>query len=128
MDQHRSERVSEAIREELAEIIGYEMTDPRIGPVDVTEVLVSPDMRHARVRLHLGGDEKSRVATLRALEGARHFLRRELASRLRLFRSPELHVEADLETGSEARLERLLRQVQKARAKSVRGMQESTLE
>ena len=69
MDQHRSERVSEAIREELSEIIGYEMSDPRIGPVDVTEVLVSPDMRHARVRLHLGGDEKSREATLRALEG-----------------------------------------------------------
>jgi ribosome-binding factor A len=128
MDQHRAQRVSEAIREELAEIVGYEMADPRIGPVDVTEVLVSPDMRHARARLHLGGDERSREATLQALEGARHFLRRELASRLRLFRFPELHFEADLETAGQARLEKLIRRARKDRAKSAAETQESSLE
>ena len=81
MDPHRPLRVSEAIREELSEIIGYEMSDPRIAMVDVTEVLMSPDRRQARVRLHLGGDEKSRSESLLALEGARQFLRRELASK-----------------------------------------------
>ncbi len=64
MEQHRSERVSETIREELSEIIGYEMSDPRISMVDVTEVLVTPDMRHARVRLHLAGDETGPEDTL----------------------------------------------------------------
>jgi ribosome-binding factor A len=43
MDTHRAERVSEAIREELGEIISYELSDPRIGDAVVTEVLVSPD-------------------------------------------------------------------------------------
>ena len=115
MDQHRSGRVSEAIREELSEIIAFEMADPRIGLVDVTEVLVSPDMRHARVRLHLTGDEADRENTLRALGGARHFLRRELAVRVRLFRVPELHFEADLETGSSGRLEHLLKRTRRGR-------------
>jgi ribosome-binding factor A len=128
MDEHRSQRVSEAIREELAEIIGYEMSDPRIGQVDVTEVLVAPDMRHARVRLHLGGDEKDREQAMLALEGARHYLRRELAGRLRLFRIPELHFEADLGTESEIRLEQLLRRARKDRAKSAAAAQKSTLE
>ena len=53
MDIHRPERVSEALREELSEMIAYELSDPRIGEAVVTEVLVSPDMRHAQVRLHL---------------------------------------------------------------------------
>jgi ribosome-binding factor A len=128
MDQHRAQRVSEAIREELSEIIGYEMSDPRIGMVDVTEVLIGAGMRHARVRLHLDGDEGSRTEALRALDGARHFLRHELASRLRLFRVPELHFEADLELAARARMEQLLKNVGKVRPKSGVAPEESSLE
>ena len=53
MDSHRTERVSEALREELGEIIAYELSDPRIGDATVTEVLLSPDMRHAQMQTHL---------------------------------------------------------------------------
>lgn len=115
MDAHRTQRVSEALREELAEIIGYEMADPRIDMVEVTEVLVAPDRRHARVRLHLSGDTSAQQETLRALAGARHYLRRALAGRLRLFRIPELHFEADLSPDEEARVELLLKRIRKGR-------------
>lgn len=118
MDPHRAQRVSEALREELSEIIGYEMADPRVSAVDVTEVLVAPDMRHARVRIHLTGDEKGRRSALAALQGARHYLRRELAGRLRLFRVPELHFEADLSIAAEERVLQLLRRVRKGRPKA----------
>jgi len=97
MDAHRAQRISEAIREELSQIIGYELEDPRIGMVDVTEVLVAPDLKRARVRLHLEGDDRRRAQCLLAVEGARRFLRRELATRLRLFRVPDLHFEPDVE-------------------------------
>jgi ribosome-binding factor A len=128
MDPYRSQRVSEAIREELSEIIGYEMSDPRLGSVDVTEVLVTSDKRHARVRLHLGGDEKTQADALVALGGARHFLRRELASRLRLYRTPELLFEADLEAGHQGRLEQLLKRVRKGRPKGDAPDEKSSLE
>jgi len=128
MDPYRSQRVSEAIREELSEIIGYEMSDPRLGMVDVTEVLVTQDKRHARVRLHLGGDEKSQAEALVALGGARHYLRRELASRLRLYRTPELLFEADLEAGHQGRLEQLLKRVRKGRPKDAVPDEKSSLE
>jgi ribosome-binding factor A len=126
MDRHRAERVSETIREELTEIIGFELSDPRIGTVDVTEVVVSPDMRHARIRVHLAGDDDSRQKTLEALEGARYFLRRELASRLRLYRFPDLHFEADLGVANAERIEQLLKRARKKRARNPEEPQENS--
>ena len=128
MDPYRSQRVSEAIREELSEIIGYEMADPRLGLVDVTEVLVTPDKRHARVRLHLGGDEKTQAEALVALDGAKHFLRRQLASRLSLFRTPELLFEADVAACHVGRLGQLMKRVRKGRPKDGVPDEKSSLE
>ncbi len=115
MDTHRAERVSEALREELGEMIAYELSDPRIGDATVTEVLVSPDMRHAQVRLHLSANTGEQRQTIRALEGARHFLRRQLAERLNLFRVPELHFEPDVSTAGTERLEYLLKRMRRGR-------------
>ncbi len=115
MENHRAERVSEALREELGEMIAYELSDPRVADATVTEVLVSPDMRHAQVRLHLAKDPKRQQQTLAALDGARHFLRRQLAERLSLYRVPELHFEADVSLSTDARLDHLLKRVRRGR-------------
>ena len=114
MTAHRTERITEAIREELDELIGYELTDPRIGSIAVTDVQISPDKRHAFVQVRVidGSDAKQ---ALIALEHARNFLRRELASRLELFRIPELHFQNDAATQIGPRTEHLLRRVKKGR-------------
>ncbi|MBV8069865.1 MAG: 30S ribosome-binding factor RbfA [Acidobacteriaceae bacterium] len=122
MDNHRAERVSEALREELGEMIAYELSDPRIGDATVTEVLVSPDMRHAQVRLHLGNNANEQE-TIRALEGARHFLRRQLAERLNLFRVPELHFEADVAVNGGGRMESLLKRIRRGRPRGEQAQQ-----
>lgn len=114
MDSHRAERVSEALREELGEIIAYELSDPRIGDATVTEVLLSPDMRHAQVRLHLSKEAGQQETTIRALDGARHFLRRQLAARLSLYRIPELHFEADVSSPPD-RMQHLLKRIRRGR-------------
>ena len=111
---HRTERLSEALREELGELIGYELSDPRIGFATVTDVEISPDKRHAFVRI--GVPEGSDVSeALEALTHASNFLRRELAIRLELFRVPELHFEADVATELGGRMEHLLRRIKKGR-------------
>lgn len=115
MDSHRAERVSEALREELGELIGYELSDPRIGDAAVTEVLVSPDMKHAQVRLHLSSEPSERQQTIAALEGARHFLRRRLADRLTLYRIPDLHFEPDVTWNDNNRVETLLKRIRRGR-------------
>ncbi len=119
MDSHRAKRVSEALREELGEMIAYELSDPRVADAAVTEVLVSPDMKHAQVRLHMSNDSTQRHETIRALDGARHFLRRQLAERLSLFRVPELHFEADVSLATDTRLDHLLKRVRRGRPRDI---------
>ena len=114
MTDHRSERITEAIREELAEIIGYEMSDPRVGAATVTDVQVSPDKRHALVRVSIDPSADKKL-TLAALDHARNFLRRQLSVRLDLFRIPELHFEADAASELGPRVDHLLKRVRKGR-------------
>ncbi len=117
MDPHRHERVAESIREELEELIGYELSDPRIGPASVTEVHISPDYHHANVRLSLGGTPEEQAATLAAINHAKNFLRLQLAERIQLFRAPEIHFEADLPAALAARAPQLLKRIRKGRPK-----------
>jgi len=115
MDERRAQRVSEAIREELSELIGFELDDPRVTSVDVTEVHLSPDSRHCHVKVILGGEGREQEQALAALEQARHYLRHELASRLNLRKVPELHFEADRWAGVDGRVELLLKRAKKKR-------------
>jgi ribosome-binding factor A len=115
MDRHRAERVSETVREELAEIVGFELEDPRLASVNVTDVRVAPDLRHANVRIGVAGDEPEQRAALAALDHARHYLRHELARRLNLRKIPELHFEHDPGPNPRDRVEILLRRAKKMR-------------
>jgi ribosome-binding factor A len=119
MDSHRVARVSEALKEELGEMIAYELSDPRVSDVAITEVLISPDMRHAQVRLHLSSDAREQEETIKALDGAKHFLRRQLAERLSLYRIPELHFEADVSLATDARMNHLLKRVRRGRPRDI---------
>ncbi|MBI4876867.1 MAG: 30S ribosome-binding factor RbfA [Acidobacteria bacterium] len=114
MDEHRTHRVSEAMREEMAELIGYEMSDPRVAGVSVVEVHVSPDLRHAQVMLTADTEIAGAEEVLEALEGARGFLRRELAVRLELHRMPDLHFALEPVAGG-SRLGRLMKRIRKGR-------------
>ena len=118
MDEHRTLRVSEAIREELAEMIGFELEDPRLTGVDVTTVHVSPDSRHATVKFGFQGTEREMNQALAALEHAQAYLRRQLALRLQLRRLPELHFERDKNPYVESRIDLLLKRAKKSRGRS----------
>ena len=115
MEDHRARRVSEAVKEELAELIGFEMDDPRLGSVNVTSAEVSSDMRTAHVKVSIeGGLEKK---ALEALEHAKGYLKHELATRLNLRRVPELYFAADTHPDAESRIDFLLRRARKIRAR-----------
>jgi ribosome-binding factor A len=118
MDERRLQRVSEAVREELLELIGFEMSDPRLLPVEVNQVNLSPDGRHAHVLVGVRGDERARKEAFQALDHAAHYLRHQLAERLSLRRVPELHFQLDAGAGSEERIERLLQRARKSRGQS----------
>jgi ribosome-binding factor A len=124
MDARRSQRVSEALREELAEIVGYELSDPRLASVTVTAVEVTPDLRSAQVRF-LCEEPVGEADVLRALSGARQYIRRALASRMRLWRLPELRFAVDRSAEAAGRVEELLAQAEKDRKKVSEGTENS---
>ena len=125
MDPYRHERVSESIREELDELIAYEMSDPRVGSATVTEVLISPDYRKAVIRLALIGTAAEQAATLDALNHAKAFLRRELTERLQLFKTPELHFEAALAADLAAKAAKILKRIERGRPKPGTGTEKN---
>ncbi len=118
MDERRSLRVSEAVREELSELIGFETADPRLLTVDVIDVHVSPDGKHATVKVGLRGTEKEQKQSLAALEHASGFLRHELAGRLSLRHVPELHFSQDKNQDVESRIDFLLKRAKKSRGRT----------
>ncbi len=90
----RTDRVDELLREEISSILARNVQDPRIGFVTITDVDVSPDLRHATVWVSTIGQPEERRETIRALAHAMPYVRRQLGV-LRLRRIPELHVKAD---------------------------------
>lgn len=113
MDQRRTARVSEAVREELSEIIGFEMSDPRVKGITISEVHVTPDGRQARVNVAIFGDGDQQKEALAALNHARAHLRHQLAGRLQLRHVPELTFTADAGIAASSRVELLLERVRK---------------
>jgi ribosome-binding factor A len=84
----RSQRVSEQIKRELADLLQFEVKDPRVGRVTLTEVEVTGDLAHAKIYFVTQDDAK--VATV-ALTKAAGFLRSQLSQRLLLRSVPQLH-------------------------------------
>jgi ribosome-binding factor A len=91
----RTDRVDQLLREEIGAMLEREVADPRIGFATVTEVETTPDLRHARVWVSVIGGASERNQTIAGLEHAMIFIRRELGTRLRLKRIPDLHVRLD---------------------------------
>jgi ribosome-binding factor A len=118
VDPHRHERVAEHMREELEELIGYELEDPRVGSASIAEVLVSPDFRHAHIRLALQGTPPEQVQTLEAVRHAKQFLKQQLTERLQLYRTPELYFEAALPASLAAKAPQILKRIKRGRPKT----------
>jgi len=104
----RPARLGEAIREEVSQMVSFELKDPRLGLVTVTRVEVSPDLGHARVHVGIAGSESERKKSLEALRSAAGFVRRELAQRLGIRQVPEVDFRFDKGLEATARVAQLL--------------------
>jgi ribosome-binding factor A len=118
MDERRTLRVSEAVREELSEIIGFEADDPRLLAIEVVDVHVSADGRYANVKVAIRGTEREQRQSMAALDHAQSFLRHELATRLSLRHVPELHFDQDRNPDVESRIDFLLKRAKKSRGRT----------
>ena len=109
----RPERVADTLREEISQIVGYELEDPRLTMVTVTEVRLSPNMRDARVFITVAGDEAEHLEALKALRHAAPYVRKQLGLSLNLPRVPEIHFVRDRVEEKGDRVDTLLRGLEK---------------
>lgn len=111
MSEQRVQRVAEAIKEEVSELLHSELKDPRIGFASVVKVDVSRDLRHARVYVSVLGDDARQKESLKGLTSALGFVRSEVARRLQLRFAPELEFRLDDSIEHGVRIAKLLNDV-----------------
>ncbi len=109
---HRRGRVTHDLRAILAEILGRQVSDPRLEQVTVSAVETTPDFSVARVFYWTRGDPGD---ALEAFEKARPFIRRCLGERIKLRRVPELEFHLDESLERAERVDEILREIDRDR-------------
>ena len=104
----RPERLAEALREEIAEVVGFELDDPRVEMVTVTEVKVAEDLRDAKVYVLVDGSEEEITKALRALQNAAPFVRQQVSLNLSMRFAPHLHFVRDTAEENASRVSSIL--------------------
>ena len=112
MSSRRRQQVGDLIRDEVSDILRYEMKDPRLGMVSIIRVEMSPDLRYATLHTSVYGDEDEQQATLQALSGASGYIRRLLAPRLRIRHIPTIRFRLDHSMEHADQVTRMLNEIE----------------
>lgn len=112
-EMRRTERTADTLKEEIAQIVSYELEDPRLTMVTVTDVRLSADKRAARVYVTVAGDEEEHKLALAALKHAAPYVRKQLGLSLNLPRTPEIHFVRDRAEEAGERVDRLLNEIER---------------
>ncbi len=104
----RAERVADQIRMEVADILMRKTKDPRLRSVTVTDVLLSNDLRLARIYVTTIAGEEGEREVFAGLTRANGFIRTELGRRLTIRHIPELLFVKDVSGPRGDRVLRLL--------------------
>ena len=115
---HHRERVASTFSEEIGTMLEGELTDPRIAPSYVTDVVLAPGGKSARVFVAVHGSESEETSTLAALMAARGYIRSELRERMGVRHVPELTFAIDRSEKMTGRMEELLGRMRKRERRS----------
>lgn len=108
----RAQRLAEVIRTEASDIIRLNLKDPRIGFISITDVVVSGDLRHAKIFVSVLGDQEAKQRTMAGLDRAKGHVRSRLSARLAMRFVPEIYFRLDESIERGARVASLLREVE----------------
>ena len=115
---HRN-RVANTFAEEIGAMLEGELSDPRIFPSVVTDVVLAPGGKSARIFVSVTGGEEEEASTLAALTTARAFIRSQIRDRMGVRHVPELSFAIDRSEKMTNRMEELLDRSRKRDAKKL---------
>lgn len=112
---NKSERVSSIIMKNISDIIMFKVKNPNLGFVTVTGCDVSNDFSYAKVYVSFlgqkGGTPEKRLEELNSAKG---FIRKELAGRLDIHKTPEISFYIDDSFDRGQKIEESLKKEQEA--------------
>lgn len=109
---HRN-RVAETLREEISAMLEGQLSDPRINFGYVTEVVMDPGGKSARIYVAVEGGEIEESEMLAGLEAARGYIRIQLRINMGVRHVPELFFLIDHSEPVRARIDELLGRVER---------------
>lgn len=115
MSKHRAGRIRQEILREVNDILNKMVKDPRVQNITITDVEVTGDLQQATIYYSSLNDLQSeRESIQKGLEKATGLIRKELGSRLTLYRTPELSFERDSSIDYGTKIEELIRKMKEA--------------
>jgi ribosome-binding factor A len=102
------------LRAEIVQIVGYELEDPRVSMVTVTDVRMSENLREAKVYFTVAGTDEEARAAHKALNHAAPYVRRQLAVELSLRHAPQIFFIRDTVEEKASRVDALLQEIMPA--------------
>ena len=108
----RPERLAESLKVEIAEVVGFELVDPRVEMVTVTDVEVADDLRDAKVYVLIPGSEDDIKKALKTLQHASTFIRQQVAMNLDMRHAPHVHFVRDTAEENAARVSEILNKLE----------------
>jgi ribosome-binding factor A len=113
---HRN-RVTSTFSDEIGAMLEGELSDPRIAPCHVTDVVLAPGGKSARVFIAVQGTEVEEEETLAALMTARMFIRSSLRERMGVRHVPDITFAIDRSEKMTGRMDELLGRMRKREKK-----------
>ncbi len=109
----RFERINEELKKEISHIISYELKNPSItGLISVTRAKITPDLKYAKIYVSIL-NSKNEEETIEGLKKSSGFIRTQIAKRINLRITPELVFEQDNSIEYGAKIDSILRQINK---------------
>ena len=125
MEPRRIERLQEFIKARVAEILLRNVADPKLGMVTITRTKLDREMESCKIYWSIIGDAKVRRQNQGALNRARAYIQRELASTLTTRTVPRLSFEFDESIEGAVRVQGILSNLAKERAERERSLAEA---
>ncbi len=86
----RTNRIGEEIKKLVSHLIMNELKDPRLSPLtSVVAVEVTKDLRYANIFVSVYGSQEEKENSLKALQSAGGFIRKEIGKSIKLRYTPE---------------------------------------
>lgn len=107
----RADRVAQALKKEISNIIHDELKDPRLGFITITDIELTQDLRYAKVFFSVLGKNEDYKKSKDALDKATGFIRRLIAQRIRLRFAPEISFKEDRSSEYSIRIQEVLEEI-----------------